>query len=74
MPIGERSRGNEIGGEGRNLSTAGWVSHWELDLDCEDKGNVSAGNNGTKAVLKEHASYHGELGMEGSEPGGLRGQ
>lgn len=40
MAIGERSRGNEIGGEGRNLSTAGWVSHWELDLDCEDKGNV----------------------------------
>lgn len=33
-------------------------------------GGVSAGNNGTKAVLKEDTSYHGELGMEGSEPGG----
>lgn len=73
MAIGERSSGNEAGGEAKGRITACLVSHLgKLTMIprtreiCRD-GGVSARRNMFRDVLKAHAGYYVELGMEVSK-------
>lgn len=73
MAIGERSSGNEAGGEARGGITACLVSHLgNLTLIPRTReicrgGGVSARRNMFRDVLNDHAGCYVELGMEVSK-------